>query len=169
MRALFAVLSVMAILLVGGCAYHFGPVNGMTAGARSVEIRPFVNRTLEPRISEYVSLAIRREIQKDGTFALETHGPGDIIVTGEIVGFERSELSYRATDVVTPQDYNLRLTAKIVAIDRSTGKTNLDRLVTGRTSIRVGNDLSNVERQAIPMLAADLAVNAVSALANPAW
>ncbi len=163
-------LALAASLLIVGCAgYHLGPLSGEPAGARSVQFRPFVNRTLEPRISEYVNLEMRKQIQRDGTFRLETEDYGDIIVSGEIVKFDRGELSFSATDVLTPQDYNLTLTARILAIDRSTGKTNLNRLVTGRTAIRIGNDLSNTERQAMPILAEDLAHNAISALADAPW
>lgn len=170
MRLVPAICAVVAGLLLAGCAgYRLGPVNGDPAGSRSIEIRPFVNRTIEPRISEYVSLSMRKEVQRDGTYFLETQGPGDIIVSGEIIRFDRNELSFQPTDTVTPQDYRLTLTAKIVAIDRITGKTNLNRTVTGHTSIRIGHDLSSVERQAIPLLTDDLARNAISAIANGTW
>jgi len=163
---LFAILA----LALSGCGgYKLGPTNGDPAGARSVSIRPFSNDTIEPRLIEYVSNSLRKQIQQDGTFRLETHGDGDLIVSGSIMEFHRSELSVQTTDVITPRDYNLVLIAHITAFNPITGKTNLSRNVTGRTSIRVGSDLSNSERQAIPLLADDLARNAVSLLANPVW
>jgi len=170
MRPVFFLLATVFSLVFVGCAgYKLGPTNGETAGSKSIQINPFLNQTLEPRLSDYVSLSLRKRVQQDGTFRLETHGGGDIVVTGVITAFIRGELSFQPTDVLTPRDYTLALTAQITAIDRSTGKTNLNRAVTGRTTIRVGADLSSAERQAAPLLADDLARNAVSLLADGAW
>jgi len=66
-------------------------------------------------------------------------------------------------------DYRLGLTARVTARDRSTGKLILDRPVTGYTLIRVGNDLASSERQALPLLAADLAKNVTSLLVEGGW
>ncbi len=163
---LFAILA----LALSGCAgYKLGPTNGAPAGSRSVSVMPFANQTIEPRLVEYVSNSLRKQIQQDGTYALETHGSGDLILRGKITQYLRSELSVLPTDVITPRDYNLVLVAEVTVIDSSTGKTNLNRSVSGRTSIRVGSDLSSAERQAAPLLADDLARNAVSLLANPVW
>ncbi len=162
-------IAILAFALTGCAGYKLGPTNGDPAGSRSISVRPFSNETIEPRLVEYVSNSLRKHIQSDGTYTLETHGSGDLILTGSIIEFHRGELSVQTTDVITPRDYNLILIANIVAYNPITGKTNLNRNVTGRTSIRVGNDLSNAERQAIPLLADDLARNAVSLLANPVW
>jgi hypothetical protein len=170
MRLTPVLSSLLAGLFLAGCAgYRLGPVNGDPAGARSVEIRPFINRTFEPRLSEYMSLSMRKAVQKDGTYFLETQGPGDIVVSGEVVEFERNALSYLPNDTLTPQDYRLTLTARVIAIDRSTGKTNINRKISGHTSIRIGRDLSSSEREAIPLLTDDLARNAISAIADTPW
>ncbi|MEO6036456.1 MAG: LptE family protein [Verrucomicrobiota bacterium] len=169
MRARFLVC-LPAILLFASCAgYQLGPTNGLGAGEKSVQINPFQNETLEPRLIEPVTLEIRRRVQQDGTYKLATHGDSDLIVNGVITRYERSPLSFQARDVLTVRDYNLTITVHIVAIDRSTGKTTADRLVRGRTTVRVGNDLASAERQAIPLVAADLARNAVSAIADGKW
>ena len=90
-------------------------------------------------------------------------------MTGEIIRFERIELSYSTNDVLTPEEYTLVLTASVVARDPVSGKTNLNRAVQGRTYIRAGNDLASSEREAMPNLADDLARNAVSMLVDGAW
>ena len=79
--------AILALLLAGCAGYKLGPVTTDPAGSRSVQIRPFVNRTTEPRVTEYVSESLRKHIQKDGTFRLETQEAGDIIVSGEIIRF----------------------------------------------------------------------------------
>ncbi|MGA2555703.1 MAG: LPS assembly lipoprotein LptE, partial [Verrucomicrobiota bacterium] len=149
--------------------YHLGPSSGLPAGGVSVQVLPFVNHTREPRISEYLSSSMRRQFQQDATFRLQTAGTPDILVTGEILRFERNELSYATNDVLTPQEYTLVLTANVVARDPVSGKTNFNRAVQGRTYIRAGNDLSSSEREAMPNLADDLARNLVSILADGPW
>jgi hypothetical protein len=155
-------LLLVAALLAGCAGYKLGPTNGLPAGSRSVEVRSFVNKTKEPRITEYLAASMRKQFQQDGSYRLETSGRGDILITGEITRFDRSGLSYQTNDVLTPQEYTLALVAHVVAINVNTGKTNFNKEVFGRTYIRIGNDQSSAERQAIPLLADDLARNAVS-------
>ncbi len=167
MRRLAAAFSLLVLgTLLFGCAYHLGPTNGLQAGAKSIQINPFTNDTLEPRLSASVTASLRKSLQQDGTFRLDTHDEGDIVVTGHITRFERSELSFQPRDIITPRDYRLYVTAQVKAVDRISGKTLLNRAVNGHTTIRVGNDLTSAERQAIPLLADDLARNATSLLVD---
>jgi hypothetical protein len=112
---------------------------------------------------------MRKNLQQDGTFRLDTHGDGDIIVTGVITHYTRSPLSFQPADIVTVRDYRLHLTVQISARERISGKVILDRSVSGFTTLRVGNDLTGEERQAIPLLADNLAKNATSLLADGSW
>lgn len=170
MRLLPGILGISLALLVSGCAgYRLGPSNGQRAGDRTVQIVPFENRTLEPRLGDAVTAALRREIQREGTYKLATQTPGEVVVSGEILRFERTEISFLPNDVVTAQDYRMSFTAHVIARDRRTGKTLLDRDLTGVTLMRVGNDLPSVERQTLPLLAADLARQITAALADGVW
>jgi hypothetical protein len=162
-------LFLVAMALAGCAGYKLGPTNGQPAGSRSIQVRSFVNKTHEPRVSEYISISFRKQLQQDGTFRLETGGRPDVLVMGEITRFDRSGLSYQTNDVLTPQEYTLVLGARVVAVDTASGKTNLNREVIGRTYIRIGNDQSSAERQAIPLLADDLARHAVSCLVDGDW
>jgi Lipopolysaccharide-assembly len=165
----WVLLSILALTLAGCAGYKLGPTNGIPAGSRSVKIQPFANRTKEPRVTEYVAISMRKLLQQDGTYRLETSGRPDIMVTGEITRFQRSGLSYQTNDVLTPQEYTLTLQARVVAVNVTTGKTNIDREVSGVTYILIGNDQSSAERQAIPLLADSLARNAVSLLVDGTW
>jgi hypothetical protein len=163
--------AVLALALAGCAGYRVGPTNGQAAGSRSVEVLPFVNHTEpgEPRISEYLTASMRKRFQQDGTFHLVTGGTPDILVTGEILRFQRTALSYTTNDVLTPDAYTLVLTARLVALDPVSGRTNLSRELAGHTFIRAGNDLASSERQAMPNLADDLARRVVSVLADGSW
>jgi hypothetical protein len=129
----------------------------------------FANKTREPRVTEYVAISMRKLLQQDGTYRLETSGRPDIMVSGVITKFTRSGLSYQTNDVLTPQEYTLVLAAHVVAVDLNTGKTNVNRDVSGLTYILIGNDQSSAERQAIPLLADSLARNAISLLTDGTW
>jgi hypothetical protein len=61
------------------------------------------------------------------------------------------------------------MTVHATVRDRSNGRDVLDRRVTGRTTIRVAADLASAERQAMPLLADDLARNLIGILADGDW
>jgi len=161
------------VLLLGWCAgcagYRLGPTSGLAPGSKSVQVNFFRNDTPEPRLVEAVASSLRKNLQQEGTFRLSTRGDSDIVVSGIITRFLRSELSFQPTDVITVRDYTLYLTAKITSTERSSGRVLLEREVSGRTTIRVGNDLASAERQAVPLLADDLARNATSLLVDGSW
>jgi hypothetical protein len=166
---LFILLSLAIALLTGCAGYKLGPVNGMTAGEKSVQVNPFLNHTIEPLLSDNVTEQLRKQLQRDGTYKLASHNDGDIVVEGVITTYQRQELSFAPNDILTVRDYRLVLVARVKARERTSGKVILDQPVTGVTLIRVGSDLSSAERQGIPLLAADLAHNITSLLAEGLW
>jgi hypothetical protein len=160
----------MAALLLTACAgYRVGPVNGMTAGSRAVTVKLFRNDTYEPRLSEAIAFALRRKLQQDGTYRLETQTAGDIVVTGVITGIERTPLSFQSHDVLTTQDYDLIIFAEVTAVERSTGKEILHKRFRGRTPVRATDNRYASELQAQPNVADDLAKNITAALTEGAW
>jgi hypothetical protein len=161
---------VMVALMSSGCAgYRLGPTNGVAAQEKSVQIVPFSNQTLEPRLGDAVTVQMRKQLQRDGTYKLATHEDGDILVSGVVTRYRRQELSFIPTDVLTVRDYRLSLTAQVTARERVTDKVIFDQPVTGYTLIRVGADLTSTERQALPLLAGELAKNVTALLVDGGW
>ena len=159
----------LAAGLWAGCAgYHLGPTGGQSAGAQSIQIQPIGNQTVEPRRGEAVTAALRKQFQRDATYRLDRRD-GDIILSGTIVRYDRQELSFLPHDVLTVRDYRVGLTAQITARERASGRVLLDQTVTGRTILRTGQNLAAAERQALPLLAEDLAKNVVALLADGTW
>ncbi len=78
---------VLALLLAGCAGYHLGPVNGALAGEKSIEVLPFNNQTLQPRLGDALTQALREQLQTDGTYHLATRDPGDVVVTGVITRY----------------------------------------------------------------------------------
>jgi PBP1b-binding outer membrane lipoprotein LpoB len=164
-------LAFLAALVLSGCAgYRLGPANGMAAGEKSIQIRPFANATLEPRLTDAVTAQLRREIQRDGTFRLASQDDGDIVVTGKITRYKRREISIATADNLTPEDFQVTLTVQVTARERSSGKVLLDnKLVTGSAILRIGTDLTDAERLALPILTGDLARNVTALLVDGSW
>jgi lipopolysaccharide assembly LptE-like protein len=170
LRALkFFAIGAAAALFAGCAAYHLGPVNGAIAGEKSIEVLPFNNQTLEPRLGDSVTQALRERLQADGTYRLGTGGAADVIVTGVITRYNRKGLSFLNTDVATPENYRVEITAHVTARDSGSGKVLLDKEVNGYTLVQVGLDLASADRQAQPLLAEDLARNVAELLTEGAW
>ena len=170
-RLLASLILLLPPALFIGCAgYTLGPTNGQIAGEHSVQIVPFSNQTLEPRLGDALTAQLRKQLQHDGTYRLATHGDGDILVSGVLTVYHRDELSFVPTDILTVRDYRLVLKAQVTARDRITGKVLFENHpVSGTTLIRVGSDLVSTERQAMPLLAGDLAKNITSLLVDGRW
>ncbi len=164
-----ALFLAMATLVAGCASYRLGPVNPAIPAGQSVEVGLFQNATPQPGLSESVNASIRRELQRDGTFELATGDDGDVLLTGNITHYRRSAVSFKPRDILSVRDFEVELITRIRAADRATGRVLLDRELTGRTTIRLGGDLASAERQALPLLANDLAKKIVALLAEGEW
>jgi len=170
MRRLEFLALASAVSWLAGCAgYHLGPVAGSAPGARTIEVLPFNNQTLQPRLGDAVTHALRERLQTDATYQLATHDPGDIVVSGVIVRYNREGLSYLNTDVTTTENYRVGVVAHVVVRERATGRLLLDKNVNGYTLIHVGTDLADSERQSLPLLAEDLARNVAQLITEGSW
>ncbi|HJO54174.1 MAG TPA: hypothetical protein QF373_06715, partial [Verrucomicrobiota bacterium] len=119
--------------------------------------------------TESVNASIRRELQRDGTFELTTGGDGDVLLTGNITAYRRSAVSFQPRDILSVRDFEVELVTRILATEKATGKVLIDHELIGRTTVRLGGDLASAERQALPLLANDLAQKTVALLAEGEW
>jgi hypothetical protein len=159
----------LVLLAAAGCAgYRLGPVNGETAGDKSVQIVPFNNQTLQPRLGDAVTQALREQVQTDGTYHL-ANDEGDIVVSGVITIYSRAGLSYLSSDVLTANNYQVSMVGHVVIRERATGKVLVDKDVKGYTLVHVGSDLQSAERQATPLLAEDFARKVTQMLTEGTW
>lgn len=163
------ICAIAGFMLCGCAGYKLGPVGGAVAGDKSVQVNPFKNETIEPRLGEAVTSAVRKRIQTDGTFKLDTGGTADIILNGVITDYKRSPASFQANDLISVRDYYVEMKAEITAVERATGKVICNKTVTGRTVLNVGSDLNASERQALPIIAEDIARKIVSLLSEGGW
>jgi len=159
----------LLVLLTGCAGYQLGPTNGLEAGSRTIRVAYFENQTIQPRLSEDVAHAMRKQLQQDGTYRLATTREADVMVTGRLLRFERVSVSYQPGDIRTTRDEEIRLYARVVARDTRTGRNLLDREVIGRVTVRIEDNQTSAERQAMPLLAADLATKAVPLIVDGEW
>jgi hypothetical protein len=170
MRRAFLMLAAGCTLAGAGCAgYRLGPTNPEVTGGKTVQVSFFQNQTLEPRLVEAVNQNLRQAIQQDGSLKLNTHGDADILVTGTLLEYERRPMTFQPKDVVSVANYEVRLKARVKAVERVSGRVLFEREVLGRTTEIVGTDLPSAERQAAPLLASDLARNITALLVEGAW
>ena len=137
----------LALALSGCAGYDLGPTNHQVAGAKTVQVNPFLNETMQPQLGDDVTNQVRKQFQRNGTFRL-ANDDGDIIVTGTLISYVRIPLAFQPTDALTVTDYSIRLLAQVTAKERSTGKVLLSQPVSGTTLLIVGNNLDSAERQA---------------------
>jgi hypothetical protein len=168
MQRIAPLLCCLALALTG-CAYHLGPTNGVVAQEKTIQVNPFANHTLEPHLTDEVTTQLRKQLQRDGTYHLATHGEADIIVSGVITNYSRQALSFQPQDTLTVQDYRVSLTAIVTARERMSGKVLLDQPVTGYTLMRVNSILPESERQSRPLLAESLAKSITALLVDGSW
>ncbi len=162
-----AVVLAMLVGLAGCAGYRLGPVNGAVAGARSVQVKFFENETLEPRLIAAVNHSLRQQLQQDGTFRVESEG--DLVFSGVLKNFTRNGVNYKPDDILAVQDYSLQLTAQVTVTDRVTGQVMLEREVVGSSLVRVSTDFASGQRQAIPLIANQIALRATSIIADGEW
>ena len=164
-----SVAALLVALLCGCAGYRLGPSNDVAAREQSVFVEVFVNNTMQPRLEDDFTHAVRIGMQREGTYRLGHRNDSDIVVQGVITDYSRQGLSYDPTDLVRVRDYDLVAVAQITAYERLTGKKLIDQVVSGHTQVRAEQDLLSAERQASPLLAADLARKVVDLLADGTW
>lgn len=158
----------LLILLGGtsltGCAgYKVGPVQ--KTDYHSVAVPMFKNRTLKPQLEAQITNAIIKRFQNDGSLAIKSLNDSDIVLTGEIIRYDRMTVRSQRYDTTVPYEMRLTVEARIEAHDRVTGKVVLaPTVVSGSADTFLGTDQQSSEQQALPLIADDLAKRAVSLL-----
>ena len=116
-----------------------------------------------------LAAALRRQIQSEGALSLDTRGQGDVLLTGNIIAYERVGVSFQPNDIITIRDFEIRMTAEIRAIHRRTREVLLEESVVGSSLVRGFNDLASAERQARPIIANDLAQKITDLIVEGEW
>lgn len=111
----------LAALVISGCGYHvMKPARG-GAGleGKTLEVTIFDNRSFRPNIEAILSDIIVDELVKREGSQLVERG-GDIVLSGAIIDYSTSHVSYTAEDEV--KEYRAKVTAEVALRNKETGK-----------------------------------------------
>jgi hypothetical protein len=126
-RKLFLLLSLFVISL-SSCGYTTGSL--LPPQYRTLYVEPFANkvdfvsenvRTLYvPLMETKVRNAIIDRFQLDGHLRLNNSSKSDLVLQGQLIGFERDDLRVDVNQNV--QEYRLRIIVSLVMLDNTTGQ-----------------------------------------------
>ena len=164
----------LAALLFGGCAgYHVGPIKPKRmAKVSTIAVPSFKNDTLLPRVEVLLANALIKQFQQDGTYKIVRENEADAILQGHLEQIIRSPSRSVRGNVLLTREYILTLRCTYEVLDRVTGAVLDRRSAVGQTSFFVSGsdtiaaDLTQDERQALPLAAEDLAQDVVSHLSE---
>ena len=91
------------------------------------------------------------------------------LVDRYITTYRRSPVSFRPKDTLSVRDFDVELSTQVKVLEKSSGKLLVERVITSRTTVRLGDDLASAERQALPLLSSELAKRTVALLAEGGW
>lgn len=158
------------ISLFSGCAgYRLGPTNGLAQGERSISVKNFINKSVEPGIVDELMTSLRREIQIDGTYRLDTKGRGNLIISGTILELQREAISLNPNRIEASRDLRLTLLCELVVSQRNSGDVILRKLVSARSAVRNQGDLNRVDQQTVPQMTEQLSRKILSIVADGDW
>lgn len=169
-----ALLLPLAALLLGGCAgYHVGPIKPTRmAKVTTIAVPSFKNDTLLPRVEVLLANAVIKQLQQDGTYRVVRDNEADAIFQGHLEQIVRRPSRSVRGNVLLTREYLLTLRCTYEVTDRVTGAILDRRAAVGQTTFFVSGtdaiaaDLTQDERQALPIAAEDLAKDIVSHLSE---
>lgn len=149
------------LIILTGCAYHLGNVPGQEIkGIESINVPVVINETYEPGISVLVTDSIIQRLHSDGTLEVKREGNADATLEVKLTRFERSPLRSTRNDTRVVAEYRVFLLAE-VTLKKIDGTKIFTETLSGETEFFIGNDLQEGERQAMGLVADDLANNIV--------
>jgi hypothetical protein len=155
---------IVLCLVAGGCAgYRIGPM--LQADYKSIAVPMFANKTLTPQLEAQITNGILKRLQADGSLRIDSVANADVVLTGEILRYNRHPLRSLRNESGTPREYRISIDARVEARSRATGKTVVPAMVlTGYADTFIGSDLQAAEQQLLPLIADDLARQVVTLL-----
>jgi len=126
-RQLFLGLSLL-FTAFAGCGYTTGSL--LPAQYKTLHVEPFTNRVefvsenvrglYVPQLESKVRTSIIDRFQMDGHLRLNDSDKSDLVLKGELLGFERDDL--RTDDNQNVQEYRLRIIVSLTMVDNTTGQ-----------------------------------------------
>lgn len=154
----------VAALLAAGCA-NYTWTSAVPQDRRTVSVPVFENRTASAELGAIVTRHVRREFQREGTFALRRTGDAAVEVQGAVVRASRHAAAFDRGYGSRAREYRYRVTAEVSFIDKVSGKVlQSNRPYAAETTFLVHGDLLTAQKDAADRAAHELARQIVDEL-----
>ena len=168
---------------LSGCmGYHIGPVKPYyLTDVHTIAVPMFKNETLLPRIEALVTDTVIKQFQQDGTYKIGNESGADATLKAEIAHISRSPARSLKGNVLATTEFNLTMRVHYRLLGRDGKPLGPSGEAVGTTSFFVGGDetksanstslngpgdVTQDERQALPLAAEELATHLVSQLSE---
>ncbi len=152
-------MAALAVAALAGCGYKLGNLAGRELeGVKTVYVPVARNETYEPAISVLVTDALIRRLHADGTLRVARREEADATLAVVLKEIDRNPLRSARGDYRVTQEFRVNLRAEVTLTRKGGGIPIMNaRGFTGRTEYFVGRDPQEGERQAMGLVAEDLA------------
>lgn len=159
-----ALLPVLGLMIFSGCAnYQLG--SQLPSDIKSVYVPSVRNHTQEPLLENEVTKAIFDQLQRDGSLKIVTEEEADAILYVTITSYSIEALSFNNNNRSRPDEYRLRLGARVELERRDNGKVLArNSALQGRNDFPLTGDLTTAKQNGLPGAAGDLARYIVAAI-----
>jgi len=148
----------IAAFCLSGCGYKLGEIRPTPMRSiRTLAVPSFKNQTYESRIEVLFADTLIKRLQQDGTYKIVSDELADAILVCTVVKIDRRSLRSVQNNVLATSEFGLRVEVNFEVQDRVTGALLLKNTVVGQTSFFSGNDLVSIERQALSIVAGNVA------------
>ncbi len=103
------------ILSLAACGYRLRGTRSLAGGYRTVAVQPFVNRTYESLIGNYLYNTLVQEFAQSRNLRVVRAADADLLLRGVITGVESHSISYSPDD--KSYEYRVTLTVNVEAVD----------------------------------------------------
>jgi len=119
--ARFGIFIILLIsLALPGCGYHLpaGGGGSFPGNARSVNIVPFTNKTFRSNLENIITNAVIDDFARRGIVRVEQTGGAESELTGAIVSYATTPISYTASDTV--REYRATMVIEVSLLQKGT-------------------------------------------------
>ncbi|MBF0489689.1 MAG: hypothetical protein HQL15_03605 [Candidatus Omnitrophica bacterium] len=147
---------------LSGCGYTTGSL--LPPQYKTLYVEPFGNKIdfvnenvralYVPLMEVKVRSAVIDRFQLDGHLRLHDSEQSDLVLKGDLIGFERDDL--RTDDNQNVQEYRLRVTVSLTMLDNTTGKTFWKETIAGESTYFTSGPQAKSETAALDETMTDL-------------
>ncbi len=157
-------LALTSLALMTGCAgYQRG--SSVPQELRTVHVPAFINHTDYPMVGAQAAQQFMDTLIEDGTFSLADFESAKLRAEIEITGVGSSAVRYDRNYAILPEEYHLRITAKLFVYKAATGETLINgKSISATDSMLTRGDYQTGLMDALPRLCRQLSHNLLDEL-----